>query len=241
MAREISSKRQQRERIAALMASARVSLESFMESAGESGAKELRLILKADVQGSIEALKESLGKLGNDEVGVDVLHSAVGGITETDVMLAAASAAVIVGFNVRPTPGATEVAKREKVDVRLYSVIYDAIDEVKLALEGILEPVRREVVRGHAEIRELFHVPNVGTVAGCYVSDGHVNRNSKVRLIRDNVVIYTGRISSLRRFKDDVNEVQSGYECGIGIEKYNDIKQGDIIEPYITEEISRTL
>lgn len=241
MAREISAKRQQRERIAALMASARVSLESFMESAGESGTKELRLILKADVQGSIEALKESLGKLGNDEVGVNVLHSAVGGITETDVMLAAASAAVIVGFNVRPTPGATEVAKREKVDVRLYSVIYDAIDEVKLALEGILEPVRREVVRGHAEIRELFHVPNVGTVAGCYVSDGHIHRNSSVRLIRDNVVIYTGRISSLRRFKDDVNEVQSGYECGIGIEKYNDIKQGDIIEPYVTEEISRTL
>ncbi len=241
MAREISARRQQRERMAVLMASARVSLESFMESVEEGQAKELSLILKADVQGSIEALKESLGKLGNDEAGVKVLHSAVGGITETDVMLAAASAAVIVGFNVRPTPGAREVAKHEKVDVRLYSVIYDAIDEIRSALEGILEPVEREVVRGHAEIRELFHVPNVGTIAGCYVTDGNIHRNSSVRLIRDNVVIYTGKISSLRRFKDDVSEVQSGYECGIGIENYNDIKQGDIIEPYITEEVSRTL
>ncbi len=241
MTREISARRQQRERMAALMASARVSLESFMENVKEGQVKELSLILKADVQGSIEALKESLGKLGNEEVGVKVLHSAVGGITETDVMLAAASAAVIVGFNVRPTPGAREVAKHEKVDIRLYSVIYDAIDEIKSALEGILEPVQREVVRGHAEIRELFHVPNVGTIAGCYVTDGNINRNSDVRLIRDNVVIYTGKISSLRRFKDDVNEVQSGYECGIGIENYNDIKQGDIIEPYVTEEVSRTL
>ena len=241
MAREISAKRQQRERMAALMASARVSLESFMESVEEGQAKELNLVLKADVQGSIEALKESLGKLGNDEVGVKVLHGAVGGITETDVMLAAASEAVIVGFNVRPTPEAREVAKREKIDIRLYSVIYDAIDEIKLALEGILEPVQREVVRGHAEIRELFHVPRVGTIAGCYVTDGNITRNSEVRLIRDNVVIYTGKISSLRRFKDDVNEVQSGYECGIGIQNYNDIKMGDIIEPYITEEVSRTL
>ena len=241
MTREISARRQQRERMAALMASARISLESFMESVEEGQVKELSLILKADVQGSIEALKESLGKLGNEEVGVKVLHSAVGGITETDVMLAAASAAVIVGFNVRPTPGASEVAKHEKVDIRLYSVIYDAIDEIKSALEGILEPVQREIVRGHAEIRELFHVPNVGTIAGCYVIDGNINRNSNVRLIRDNVVMYTGKISSLRRFKDDVNEVQSGYECGIGIENYNDIKQGDIIEPYITEEVSRTL
>ena len=241
MAREISARRQHRQRMAALMASARVSLESFMESVEEGQAKELNLILKADVQGSIEALKESLGKLGNEEVGVKVLHSAVGGITETDVMLAAASSAVIVGFNVRPTPGATEVAKREKVDIRLYSVIYDAIDEVKLALEGILEPIHREVVHGHAEIRELFHVPNVGTIAGCYVTDGSISRNSDARLIRDNVVVYTGRIASLRRFKDDVSEVQSGYECGIGIERYNDIKQGDIIEPYTTEEVSRTL
>ena len=241
MTREISARRQQRERLAALMASARVSLESFMESVEEGQVKELRLILKADVQGSIEALKESLGKQGNEEVGVKVIHSAVGGITETDVMLAAASAAVIVGFNVRPTPGAREVAKHEKVDIRLYSVIYDAIDEIKSALEGILEPVQREVVRGHAEIRELFHVPSVGAIAGCYVTDGNINRNSNVRLIRDNVVIYTGTISSLRRFKDDVSQVQSGYECGIGIENYNDIKQGDIIEPYITEEVSRTL
>ncbi len=241
MAREISARRQQRERMASLMASAHVSLESFMESVEEGRLKELGLILKADVQGSIEALKESLGKLGNDEVSVKVLHSAVGGVTETDVMLAAASSAVIVGFNVRPTPGATEAAKREKVEIRLYSVIYDAIDEIKLALEGILEPVQREVVRGHAQIRELFHVPNVGTIAGCYVTDGNIKRDSGIRLIRDSVVIYTGKISSLRRFKDGVNEVQSGYECGIGIENYNDIKRGDIIEPFVVEEVSRTL
>ncbi|MBI1724573.1 MAG: translation initiation factor IF-2, partial [Candidatus Tectomicrobia bacterium] len=241
IAREISGKRQQRERLAALMASARVSLESFLESVKEGRLKELNIILKADVQGSIEALRESLQKLGNEEVGVRILHSSAGGITETDVMLAAASSAVIVGFNVRPTPGAADTAKREKVDIRLYSVIYDAIEEVKSALEGILEPGKREVVRGHAEVRKIFHVPGVGTIAGSYVTDGSIRRTSEARLIRDNVVIYTGRLSSLRRFKDDVAEVQHGYECGIGLERFNDLKEGDVIEPYVTEEVARTL
>ncbi len=240
-AREISSKRQQRERMASLLATSRVSLESFLDSVKEGRLKELNLILKADVQGSIEALRESLMKLGNEEVGVRILHGSVGGITETDVMLAAASSAVVVGFNVRPTPGATDTAKQEKVDIRLYSVIYDAIEEVKSALEGILEPVKREVVRGHAEVRQLFHVPSVGTIAGCFVTDGNIRRGSEVRLIRDSVVTYTGRISSLRRFKEDVAEVQQGYECGIGLERYNDLKEGDVIEPFVTEEVARTL
>jgi len=241
VAREISSRRQQRERLAALVTNARVSLESFLDSVKEGRLKELNIILKADVQGSIEALRESLQKLGNQEVGVRILHSSAGGITETDVMLAAASSAIIVGFNVRPTPGTGETAKREKVDIRLYSVIYDAIEEVKSALEGILEPGKREVIRGHAEVRKIFHVPGAGTIGGSYVTDGTVRRNSEVRLIRDNVVIYTGRLSSLRRFKEDVAEVQQGYECGIGLERFNDLKEGDIIEPFVTEEVARTL
>jgi translation initiation factor IF-2 len=172
---------------------------------------------------------------------VKILHASAGGITETDVMLAAASAAIIVGFNVRPTPGADETAKREKVDIRLYSVIYHAIEEVKAALEGILDPHIREIVRGHAEVRDTFHIPNVGLISGCYVTDGTIQRGSEVRLIRDSVVVYTGRLSSLRRFKEDVSEVQQSYECGIGIEKFQDVKEGDIIEPFVTEEVARTL
>ncbi len=239
--RDISQRRQHRERLAALLPMARVNLESFMQGVKAGQFKELNIIIKADVHGSIEALRDSLLKLGNEEVGVKVLHSSAGGITETDVMLAAASAAVIVGFNVRPTPGAEVAAKHEKVDIRLYSVIYDAIEEVKAALEGILDPIIREVVRGHAEVRQTFHVPNIGAVAGCYVTDGTIHRGSEVRLIRDSVVIYTGKVSSLRRFKEDVAEVQQGYECGIGIEKYQDIKEGDVIEPFLTEEVARTL
>ncbi|MDA1000632.1 MAG: translation initiation factor IF-2 [bacterium] len=240
-AREISAKRQHRERVAALRPIARISLEGFMAGVKEGKLKELNLIVKADTQGSIEALRESLGKLGNEEVAVRILHYLTGGITESDVMLAAASSAVIVGFNVRPTPGAQETAKKESVDIRLYSVIYDAIGEVKAALEGILEPFRREVVTAHAEVRQVFHVPRVGTIAGTLVSDGKIKRNSEARVIRDNVVVYASRISSLRRFKDDVHEVQSGYECGIGVEKFNDLKEGDIIELFETEEVARTL
>ncbi|MDP7168834.1 MAG: EF-Tu/IF-2/RF-3 family GTPase, partial [Nitrospinota bacterium] len=151
------------------------------------------------------------------------------------------SSAIIVGFNVRPTTGADLSAKRENVDIRLYSVIYNAIEEVRAALEGILDPISREVIRGHAEVRQTFHVPSIGSIAGCYVTDGAVQRGSEVRLIRDSVVVYTGRVSSLRRFKEDVNEVQQGYECGIGIEKFQDIKEGDVIEPFVTEEVARTL
>ena len=156
-------------------------------------------------------------------------------------MLASASSSIIIGFNVRPTPSADAAAKREKVDIRLYSVIYNVIEEVKAALEGILDPLIREVVLGHAEVRQTFHVPNIGSIAGTYVTDGTIKRGSEVRLLRDSVVVYTGRISSLRRFKEDVAEVQQGYECGIGIEKFQDIKDGDVIEPFVTEEVARTL
>ncbi len=240
-AREISSRRQQRDRLAAMLPMARVNLETFLEGVQKGTVKELNIILKADVQGSLEALKDSLSKQGNEEVAVKILHASAGGITETDVMLAAASSAIIVGFNVRPTTGADLAAKRENVDIRLYSVIYNAIEEVRAALEGILEPISREVIRGHAEVRQTFHVPSIGSIAGCYVTDGAVQRGSEVRLIRDSVVVYTGRVSSLRRFKEDVNEVQQGYECGIGIEKFQDIKEGDVIEPFVTEEVARTL
>ena len=240
-AREISSRRQQRDRLAAMLPMARVNLETFLEGVQKGTIKELNIILKADVQGSLEALKDSLSKQGNEEVAVKILHASAGGITETDVMLAAASSAIIVGFNVRPTTGADLSAKRENVDIRLYSVIYNAIEEVRAALEGILDPISREVIRGHAEVRQTFHVPSIGSIAGCYVTDGAVQRGSEVRLIRDSVVVYTGRVSSLRRFKEDVNEVQQGYECGIGIEKFQDIKEGDVIEPFVTEEVARTL
>jgi translation initiation factor IF-2 len=240
-AREIGARRQQHERLAAMLPMSRVSLETFLEGVKKGIVKELNIILKADVQGSLEALKDSLLKIGNEEVGVRILHTSAGGITETDVMLAAASSAIIIGFNVRPTPGADETAKREKVDIRLYSVIYNAIEEVRAALEGILDPLIKEVIHGHAEVRDTFHIPNVGQIAGCYVTDGTIQRGSEVRLIRDSVVVYTGRLSSLRRFKEDVSEVQQSYECGIGIEKFQDVKEGDIIEPFITEEVARTL
>ena len=240
-AREISSRRSQRQRITSLLGIKNVNLENFMDVVSEGDLKELNLILKADMQGSIEALRESLGKLGNEEVSVKVVHDSVGGISETDVMLATASNSVIVGFNVRPTSGARDAAKKENIDIRLHSVIYDAIEEVKSSLSGILEPVRKEVEVGSVEVRDLFRIPSAGVIAGCFVKEGSIRRNLKVRLIRDSVVIYSGDISSLKRFKDDVNEVREGYECGVGIEGFNDIKVGDIIEPYTIEEIARTI
>lgn len=240
-AREISSRRSQRERVTSLMGIKNVNLENFMEVVSEGDLKELNLILKADTQGSIEALRESLAKLGNEEVSVKVVHDSVGGISETDVMLATASNSVVIGFNVRPTTGARDAAKRENVDVRLHSVIYDAIEEVKSALSGILEPIRKEVEVGSVEVRDLFRIPSVGVIAGCFVKEGSIKRSLKVRLVRDSVVVYSGDLSSLKRFKDDVNEVREGYECGVGIEGFNDIKVGDIIEPYTIEEIARTI
>lgn len=239
-ARQVASQRMQRLRQDERAKSARVTLEELYESVKKGTIKELTIVLKADAQGSIEALVETLEKLSGDDVRIRVIHSSVGGITESDVMLAAASNAVIVGFHVRPTPQAVTAAQREEVEIRFYNVIYDAIKEIQSAMIGLLEPITREVTRGRVEVREIFQIPRVGPVAGCYVTDGVVQRNNRARVVRDNIVVYEGRIGSLRRFKDDVGEVQNGFECGIAIENFQDVKQGDVIEPYAVEEVERT-
>ena len=206
-------------------------------NAGE--VKDLNIIVKADVMGSVEAVKQSLSKLSNDEVRVNCIHGGVGGVTESDVMLAAASNAIIVGFNVRPQPSAMDSAKLNNVDIRLYRVIYQAIEEIEAAMKGMLAPTFVENVLGHAEVRNTFKVSGVGTIAGCYITDGKVSRNSQVRIVRDSIVIHEGVLSSLKRFKDDAKEVASGYECGIGIDSFNDIKEGDVIESFVMEEVER--
>ncbi|MFQ5911639.1 MAG: translation initiation factor IF-2 [Nitrospinota bacterium] len=240
-ARQVATQRMQRQRQAERAKPARVTLEDLYDSLREGAVKELAVVLKADTQGSIEAHQEAFEKLGGEEVRVRVIHSSVGGITESDVMLASASNAIIVGFQVRPTPQAVTAAQREEVEIRLYNVIYEAIKEVRSAMSGLLEPTTREVILGRAEVREIFHIPRVGSVAGCYVTNGTVQRNALARVIRDDIVVYEGKIASLRRFKDDVSEVSNGYECGIGIENFQDIKGGDFIEPYALEQIERTL
>lgn len=199
----------------------------------------MNLIVKTDVQGSLEALKSSLEKISNDEVKVRAIHGGVGGVNETDVMLAKASEAIIIGFNVRADNNAKSVAEQEGVDIRLYNVIYDAVDDVTAAMKGMLAPKFKENVLGTVEVREVFKITGVGTVAGCYVTNGKVARNGKVRIYRDNISIYDGNILALKRFKDDVKEVASGYECGISIENYNDIKVGDVFEVYQMEEIAQ--
>ena len=193
------------------------------------------------MQGSVEALADALTRLSTEEVRLNVLHASVGGITESDVMLASASNAVVIGFNVRPESKATTAAEREGVDVRLYTVIYDALNDVRDAMEGLLEPAFREKVLGRAEVRDTFSIPGIGVIAGCYVNDGKVVRNAAARLVRDHVVAYTGKITSLRRFKDDAREVQSGYECGIGLDNFQDVKVGDVIEAYEMEQVVRRL
>jgi translation initiation factor IF-2 len=201
--------------------------------------KELKIIVKADVQGSAEAVKTSLEKISNDEVRIKIIHSAVGAVNESDVMLASASNAIIIGFNVRPDPTAKSVAENEKVDIRLYRVIYNAIEDVTAAMKGMLDPVFREKVIGHAEIRQLFKASGVGTIGGSYVTDGKITRSAQVRVIRDGKVVYDGTLDTLKRFKDDVREVNSGFECGILFSKFNDIKENDIAEAYVMEEIPR--
>jgi translation initiation factor IF-2 len=201
----------------------------------------LNVILKGDVGGSVEALADELTKLSTDEVKVDVIHRGVGGITDNDVLLAAASAAIIIGFHVRPDARARAAAEREGVDIRSYRVIYEVVDDVRNAMEGLLAPEEREVVLGSAEVRETFKIPKVGTIAGCFVSDGIIPRTARVRVVRDGVEVYEGLIGSLKRFKDDVREVREGYECGINIEGFNDVKVGDVIEAYKIEEVQRTL
>jgi translation initiation factor IF-2 len=238
MARELAEQRKESQKNAGNN-SKKVSLEDLFAQIKEGELKELAIIVKADVQGSAEAIKASLEKLTNEEVRVKVIHSGVGAISESDVMLAATSGAIIVGFNVRPDNAAKENAHRSNVDIRMYSVIYDCINEIEAAMKGMLAPKFRESVIGHAEVRETYKVSKVGTVCGCYVQDGKIQRGSKVRVLRDNIVVFEGELASLRRFKDDVKEVASGYECGMQVEKFNDIKIGDVIECYVMEQIQQ--
>ncbi len=203
--------------------------------------QELNLIVKGDVDGSIEALSDSLIKLSTEEIQVNVIHKAVGGISESDIMLAAASNAIVIGFQVRPSLSARRIAEKEEIDIRLYSIIYDAIEEIRSAMEGMLSPEIKEQITATVEVRETFHISKVGTIAGCMVREGKIKRSSKVRVIRDGIVIHTGELGSLKRFKDDVKEVASGFECGLDIHNFNDVKEGDLIEAFEQVEISRTL
>ena len=236
-ARQIVAYRQEKLRDLALAKTSRLTLDQLHKQLTEGEIKEVPLILKCDVQGSQEALTEMLNKLSTEKVKVRILHSSVGAITETDVLLAAASNAIIIGFNVRPERKAAELANREKVDIRLHTIIYNVVDEIKRAMQGVLEPVIKETYLGTAEVRDTFRIPRVGTIAGCYINDGKVTRNAEIRLLRDNVVIFGGKISSLKRFKEDASEVTKGYECGIGIQNFNDVKVGDTIEAFVTEKV----
>lgn len=237
-ARQIGTFRQTKLREAALAKSSRLTLDQLHDQLATGAIKELPIILKADVQGSVEVVADMVQKLSNDKVKVKVLHSGVGAITETDVLLASASNAIIIGFNVRPERKALELAEQEKVDIRLHTIIYEISDEIRKAMTGLLEAKFREVYLGRAEVRETFRIPKVGTVAGSYIQDGRIARNSEVRLLRDNVVIYEGHVSSLRRFKDDVSEVKLGFECGIALQNFSDIKQGDVIEAFVSERVA---
>ena len=238
-ARQYSEMRLKKRREVQLAESAKVTMEDLHDQIAEGKIQVLNLVVKADTQGSISAVQEAFSKLETEEIRFKIIHDGVGGITESDILLSSASNAIVIGFNVRPTDKADELAKREKVDVRLYSVIYEAIEDIKNALEGLLAPKFKEIIIGRAEVREVFNLPKVGSVAGCHVSQGKVERNLETRLIRDSVVAYQGKISSIRRFKEDVKEVQQGYECGISLENFQDIKQGDVVEAFILEEIQR--
>jgi translation initiation factor IF-2 len=237
-ARGISEYREQKAREAQLAKSSRVSLEGLAEQMKTAGTKELNIIIKGDVGGSVEVLTDLLSKLSNDKVRLKVLRSGVGAITESDVLLASASNAIIIGFNVRPERKAQELAEQDKVDIRLHSIIYELQDEIKRAMTGLLEPTIKETYQGRADVKETFRIPKVGTIAGCQVTDGLIKRDSEVRLLRDNVVIFKGKVGSLRRFKDDASEVRNGMECGISIANYGDIKVGDVIEAFVTERIA---
>ena len=237
-AKQIVLFREAKVREAALAKSSRLTLEQLHKKLAAGEVTELPIILKADVGGSAEVLTDTLQKLSNDKVKIRVLRSGVGAINESDVLLASASDAIVIGFNVRPERNTAALAEQEKVDVRLHTIIYNLTDEIKRAMSGLLEPVFKEVYKGKAEVRDTFRITKVGNVAGCQVQDGSITRDSEVRLLRDNVVVYTGKVSSLRRFKDDVSEVKSGMECGITLENYGDIKQGDIIEAFVTERVA---
>lgn len=241
IARQVAELRQQKQREQQMRVTSRANLDDLFAQIAQGEVHELNLVIKADVHGSVEALRSSLEELSTDEVRVNVIHQGVGGVSETDVALAAASDAVIIAFNVRPESNARRAAEREKVEIRYYRVIYTAIEEVKAAMSGLLEPDYEEEVIGSAEVRQTFRVPGGTIVAGCYVTEGKIQKNAQIRVIRDNIIVHEGKISSLKRFKDDVREVAQGYECGIGVEKFNDIKDGDVLEAFIIKEIARSL
>ncbi|MBQ3534977.1 MAG: translation initiation factor IF-2, partial [Clostridia bacterium] len=239
MARTLAEKRKFEEKERQNASMQKVTLENLFSSIEQGNVKDLNIIVKADVQGSAEAVKASLEKLSNNEVRVRVIHNGVGGINSSDIMLAEASNAIVVGFNVRPEAGVADAAAAAHVDMRLYRIIYDCLEEIEQAMKGMLAPTFKEVVLGHAEVRQTFKVSGVGTIAGCYVQDGKMQRNEKVRIVRDSIVVFEGDLSSLKRFKDDAKEVAAGYECGLSFEKFNDVKVGDIIEAYVMEQIQR--
>ena len=240
LARDVAASRKQEQKENIFNQTVKVSLDNLFSQIDEGNMKELNIIVKADVQGSVEAVKQSLEKLSNEEVRVKAIHCGVGAVNESDVMLANASNAIIVGFNVRPDAGASAAAERQEVDIRLYRVIYQAIEEIEAAMKGMLDPEFKEVVLGHAEVRQTFKVSGVGTIAGSYVTDGKITRNAEVRVVRNGIVVFEGKIDSLKRFKDDAKEVSESFECGIGVENYNDIKEGDIIECFQMQEIERS-
>jgi translation initiation factor IF-2 len=241
-ARQVAFARQQKERFTGIAKRKKLTLDELYAKIKDGEIRELNLIIKGDVQGSVEAIKDALENITHPQVKVRVIHSSVGGINESDVMLAAASSAIVIGFSVRPELKASQVAEKEGVDIRLYTVIYEAIEDVKKALEGLLEPTLKEKILGRAEVRQIFPISRIGTIAGCYVLDGSISRSCDgIRVIRDNIVVYDGKIDSLKRFKEDIKEVQTGYECGILIENFNDVKVGDILEDYIIEKIAAKL
>jgi translation initiation factor IF-2 len=240
-AKDIANKRAQLQREQGLRTQKHITLDEIGRRIAIGNFQELNIIVKGDVDGSVEALSDSLIKLSTPEIQLNIIHKAVGQISESDVLLAAASNAIIVGFQVRPSLAARKLAEKEEIDIRLYSIIYNAIEEIRAAMEGMLSPEVKEEIVATLEIREIFKVTKVGTVAGCYVKEGKITRNTKVRVIRDGIVIYTGELGSLKRFKDDVKEVVGGYECGLNIQSFNDIKAGDIVEGYQEVEIKKTL
>jgi len=239
IARQLAEKRKQKLKEEQQKSTSRVSLEDLFNQIKEGKVKDLNIIVKADVQGSVEAIKQSLEKLSNDEVHVKIIHGGVGAVTESDVTLAQISNAIIIGFNVRPGANVAEAAENAGVDMRLYRVIYDAIEDIEAAMKGMLDPTFKEVVLGHAEVRQIFKVSGIGTIGGCYVTDGKIVRNSDVRLVRNGIVVHEGKLASLKRFKDDAKEVLQGFECGLSLEKFNDLKEGDIVESYMIEEVER--
>jgi translation initiation factor IF-2 len=240
-ARQISSVRQEKQRTKQLSQTSRVTLDDLYRRISAGEVKDLHLIIKADVQGSVQALWDAIAKLESEKVRLRLIHGSTGGVTESDIMLASASNAIVIGFNVRPTPKAVELAAHEQVDVRLYTVIYEAISDVEKAMVGLLEPTYREKTLGRAEVRAIFRITRIGTIAGCYVQEGTIRRNASGRVLRDNVVVHEGRIASLRRMKDDADEVVSGFECGIGLGRFQDVKEGDIIESFMLEEVAPRL